>query len=85
MIDVYQSSSFEDFRSYMESHGVLVRRGVDKLLSYDETNFGESLKTYKRTISLPIYPSLTSEIIHFICKKIKMYEFNWQRKNYKQI
>ncbi len=76
LIDVNESNSFEDFRSYMESHGVLVRRGVDKLLSYDETNFGESLKTYKRTISLPIYPSLTSEIIHFICKKIKMYEFN---------
>jgi UDP-4-amino-4-deoxy-L-arabinose-oxoglutarate aminotransferase len=70
----------EDFyvtQAKFGKHGISVRRGVDTLLhrqlNQKSSNFQSAERTFKETLSLPIYPALTAEeqrrIIE-ICKKI---------------
>lgn len=75
LIDVSESNSFDKFKKYMELNGVSVRKGVDNLLSFNSSAYPVSVKTFNRTISLPIYPELKSENISYISNKINEYEF----------
>jgi len=58
-------SQFERVRSAIESQGVCVRRGVDKLLHRDaglhDYQFPNAVKHFNETLSIPIYPSLTDD------------------------
>ncbi len=66
---VWIEHDFEEIRLWMERGGVQVRKGVDYLLHWMEQrdNFPVAERMYERTVSLPIYPSLTMEDIDMIC------------------
>ena len=63
------AGKFEEVRSWMERGGVQVRKGVDYLLHWIEQSgkFPVAERMYERTVSLPIYPSLTMEDVDIIC------------------
>ncbi|HUQ86866.1 MAG TPA: DegT/DnrJ/EryC1/StrS family aminotransferase [Vicinamibacterales bacterium] len=55
--------AFEDVRQAFASHGVHVRRGVDRLLHSDSEKrlFPNAERLFAETVSLPIYPSLSDD------------------------
>lgn len=67
---------FNHFQKHMYDKGVAVRRGVDSVLNTNGTviPFKNANKTLNRTISIPIYPSLSNEDVAYISKAINQYE-----------
>ena len=68
--------NFNDFQNYMSDNGVAIRKGVDTVLNTKNSTiiYNNSLLAVKRTISIPIYPSLTLEEVCHITKTINKYE-----------
>lgn len=64
---------------WFSAKGISVRRGVDELLhrslNQNDKKFSNTVETFKRTLSLPIYPSLTvqevDKIIYYVNKFYK--------------
>lgn len=70
--------NFEDFRKKMHDKGIAIRKGVDSLLS-DSNKLGEypnAEETYRKTISIPIYPSLEMSEVKYIAENINEYYSN---------
>jgi perosamine synthetase len=69
--------NFNEFQNYMSDNGVAIRKGVDTVLNIKNSTviYNNSLRAIKRTISIPIYPSLTLEEVSHITKTINKYEF----------
>jgi perosamine synthetase len=68
--------NFEHFQKYMAENGVAVRKGVDKILgegNNTENVFDNAKKALKRTISIPIYPSLNNNDVYHIVDCVKKY------------
>lgn len=65
------------FQNYMSENGIAVRKGVDAILDMPnaKSDFINAARTLKRTISIPIYPSLSNEEVMHISKTINHYEF----------
>jgi perosamine synthetase len=51
----------EGLMTEFATHGVLAKRGVDALLHKKDGEFPGAESAYKRTLSLPIHPSMSSE------------------------
>jgi dTDP-4-amino-4,6-dideoxygalactose transaminase len=60
----------------MFDKGIAVRRGIDSILNKNSNAvpFKNADKTLKRTISIPIYPSLSDKEVAHIYKAINKYE-----------
>ncbi len=69
---VWIEGDFEKIRSWMDNGGVQVRKGVDFLLHWleDGKDYPVAERIYRKTVSLPIYPSLTEEEIEIICDRL---------------
>lgn len=67
---------FNHFQNYMFGNGVAIRKGVDTVLNTKSSTitYNNSLRAVKRTISIPIYPSLSQEEVSHITKTINKYE-----------
>jgi UDP-4-amino-4-deoxy-L-arabinose-oxoglutarate aminotransferase len=67
---------FNQFQKYMFDKGIAVRRGIDSILNKNSNAvpFKNADKTLKRTISIPIYPSLSDKEVAHIYKAINKYE-----------
>lgn len=63
---------FEMTRNYFEKNGIHVRRGVDALLhrirEIDDSEFPAATRLFNETLSIPIYPSLTSDEQAHTCR-----------------
>lgn len=70
---------FKHCRAFFEAHGVAVRKGVDELLHLNYPQFAKSKypfaeRIFKKTVSIPIYPSLTQENIQYVIQLINKYD-----------
>lgn len=68
---------FEQLKTYATDRGVAVRKGVDTLLHDEQSiiHFPNAEQTLKRTISIPIYPSMTGEDVDQVINSINSYEY----------
>lgn len=67
--------NFVDVEAAFLDRGVHVRKGVDTLLhrrlGLGDTGFEKSVSTFEKTLSLPIYPSLSDEDVELIADVAK--------------
>lgn len=67
------NGSFDEIKEKFASSGIAVRKGVDTLLhrnnNLDDEDFPIAVQIFNRTISLPLYPSLTDREIDIIIAK----------------
>lgn len=60
---------FEGLKEYMHAHHVSIRKGVDSMLhTVDDEKYKNANNLFNKTISLPIYPSLTIKDINNIAR-----------------
>ncbi|WP_276348713.1 DegT/DnrJ/EryC1/StrS aminotransferase family protein [Daejeonella sp. JGW-45] len=76
---IVSDGAFDDIRSYFSNKGIAVRKGVDELLhlsypQFSRSEYSNAEYILKRTISIPIYPSLTSIQQNKIVDAINTYE-----------
>ncbi len=65
-------ADFDKVRAWMDEGGIQVRKGVDYLLHWLEGryDFPVAESIYKRTVSLPLYPSLNMEQFKRVCDQL---------------
>ena len=61
---------FEEIKRKFADNGIAIRKGVDDLLhrkfGYDDSEFPNATNSYKKTISIPIYPTLSMEDLDYV-------------------
>lgn len=72
-------ASFWKTKFYFENKGIAIRKGVDALLHHSypairKSDFTNSENIFSKTISIPLYPSLSEENIDDIINAINAYE-----------
>lgn len=69
--------NFDEIQGHFAKQGIAVRRGVDELLhrrlGLSDKEFSNAVEIYNKTLSLPIYPSLTKKQLKWIAEQIRAF------------
>jgi len=71
---LYGDFDFQQISTEMDRFGIKVRKGVDSLLhrtlAMSDDKFSNAIESFKKTLSIPIYPSLENRFLEKICEKL---------------
>ena len=65
-----ENVDFDRLKDYMHGENIAIRKGVDSMLHQNNLGYEIANSLYTRTLSLPIYPSLTQTDVNYICRKL---------------